>query len=270
MSARLRGPARSLLSSALALALALTAGCVAPETRPGTPDHPAFQRAEQAMLLGDEDQALTLYRSYRQGFGNSDLVSECFLREGTILLKKGRIAEAERSFHEAIARPRSTFVAASAWVGVGDCRFSVDDYDGAATAYQRSLDLGARDARNDYALYRLGVSRQRSGDWEAGKSCYQLVLRDHEKSALKVRAEQRLRYPDRSLHLQVGAFQNEAGAKELETRLHAQGLIAKTVNVANGPAPYLVWVGDYDSVAIANRQLPAVKAVVGEGVILVP
>jgi tetratricopeptide (TPR) repeat protein len=208
--------------------------------------------------------------SYREGFGDSPLVSECSYWEGTILLRKGRTGEAERLFETTIGRPRSTWFQAAAWVGIGDCRFTIDDYRGAAQAYQRSLDLGVQDARNDYALYRLGVARQRAGDWEAGKACYQIVVRDYAKSALRTRAEQRLRYPDCSLHLQVGAFQSEEGARKLETLLHGKGMIARTVHITGGAAPYLVWVGDYASIAHAQTALAQVKALCGDTVVLVP
>jgi TolA-binding protein len=266
-------PARGArgLGAVLLLSLGLGAGCVAPETRPEAPAHPLFVRAEQAFLDGREDEALDLFRSYRQSFGGSPVVTECHYWEGAIHLKKGRTGEAEASFRSALAGPRSHWIAASAWFGVGDCRFAVDDYEGAIRSYQRGLDLRVPDARNDYALYRTGVARQRIGDWEEGKSCYAVLVRDYARSALRTRAEQRLRYPDRSLHLQVGAFQSEDAARRLESDLHAKGFIARTVRIEHGAAPWLVWVGDYASVSHAQREVARVRAACeGQEVVLVP
>ena len=260
----------SIFVSAMAAAVLSLAGCVTPVARPAAPDHPLLVRAEQCMLSGDDDQALKLYRSYREGFRPSPLESECHYWEGTIHLKKGRVDDAERSFGACISNPRSHFIEAEASIGLGDCRFVSDDYSGAITSYQRALDLRVPDARNDYALYRLGVARQRLGDWDAGRSCYQLILRDMKKSPLAQRAEQRLRYPDRFMHYQVGAFQAEDGAQRLERALHAKGLIARTVNLANGPAPYLVWVGDYPTFAHAAQARDEVKKLCGDEVVLVP
>jgi tetratricopeptide (TPR) repeat protein len=260
--------ARWLTSILLALSLS---ACATTASRPPAPEHPMLVRAEQALLAGDDEQALQCYRAYRTGFADGDLVSECYAWEGTIHLKKGRLAEAEAAFKGALGDARSRFVEAQAHVGLGDCRFARDDYAGAIQSYQRALDLRVPDARNDYALYRCGVARQRLGEWEAGKACYQLVVRDHRKSPLAGRAEQRLRYPDRYLHLQVGAFQAEDGAKALEESLHRRGLVAKTVNVVNGPAPYLVWVGDYTSFGAAQSAMAQVKSAAGtEEVVLVP
>lgn len=260
---------RIVSSFGFALALVI-AGCTTPASRPPAPEHPLLVRAERELLAGNEAEALRLYRAYRVGFEPSPFVSECRYWEGAILLKQGKLDEAERSFRACLADPRSRFLEAAAWVGFGDCRFAADDYSGAIQAYQRALDLRVPDARNDYAIYRLGVARQRVGDWEAGRACYQLVLHDHAKSPLRVRAEQRLRYPDRYLHLQVGAFQLEESAKQLEVYLHEKGLIARTVNVVNGAAPYLVWVGDYSSFALAQAALPDVRKLCGESVVLVP
>ncbi|HVY62681.1 MAG TPA: tetratricopeptide repeat protein, partial [Planctomycetota bacterium] len=118
-----------LLAVALG-ALSLATGCVAPETRPPAPSHPMLVKAEQAMLAGDEDGALKLYRAYREGFAESAFDSECWYWEGTILLKKGRVEEAASAFASCIARPRSRFLEAEASVGLGDCRFVRDDYRG--------------------------------------------------------------------------------------------------------------------------------------------
>ncbi len=260
----------SFLGVALCLTLAAgAAGCATPATRPPPPDHPLIVRAEQAMLAGDEDEALKLYRAFRAGFRPSPLESECHYWEGTILLKRGKAADAEKSFYGCVSAPRSRFIEAAGWIGIGDCRFVRDDYQGAILAYDRALRLSVPDARSDYALYRLGIARQRQGEWELGKACYRLLVRDHGQSPLRPRAEQRLRWPDQYLHLQVGAFQQEESAKKLEGYLHQKGLIAKTVNVS-GPAPYLVWVGDYPSARDANAAMPEVRRLCGDSVVLVP
>lgn len=256
---------------ALAAALALAAGCATrAAVRPPAPDHPLMVQAEQALLDGREDEALRLYRAYRLGFTPSPLASECLIREGTLLLKRGRAAEAESCFRGALGAPRARHVEVAALIGLGDCRFVLDDYAGAADAYQRALDRRVPDARNDYALYRLGVARQRLGEWETGRACYDLILRAHPKSPLALQAEQRLRYPDRSLYLQAGAFQAEEGARRLESALHRKGLLVRTVNLASGPAPYVVWVGGYPTFAAAQAAMPRVKDLAGGEVRLVP
>jgi hypothetical protein len=90
------------------------------------------------------------------------------------------------------------------------------------------------------------------------------------KSPLAQRADQRLRFPDRFMHYQVGAFQSEQQARKAEEALHARGVIAKTVNVTAGPAPYVVWIGDYPTFAHASAALPEVRKLCGEQVVLVP
>ena len=78
-------------------------------------------------------------------------------------LERGEAVQAEGALSQALAGARTRVVGAQARIGLGDCAFVRDDYASAVTHYQRALDLNVPDARNDYALYRCGVARQRLG-----------------------------------------------------------------------------------------------------------
>jgi tetratricopeptide (TPR) repeat protein len=273
--------ARIWTSTALAAILLLpgVAGCagtpagpVADDRSPAAkarPDHPLLVRAEQAYLAGDRDAALLDYRSYRTGFDGGPFTSDAWYWEGVILLEKGDAAGARTAFSAATAGARSRFIEAQARIGLGDCAFVCDRFGDAIDAYQSAIALHCPDARNDYCLYRLAAARQRNGEWSAGRSDYELLLRDHPKSQLTARVEQRLRYPDQAYHLQVGAFGDEESAGVLRGLVQSKGVNAKVVRTG-GPEPYLVWVGTYMRYDEAREARGDVQQMCGREAVLVP
>ena len=273
--------ARMSSSAALAAILLLPglAGCAsAPSGGPGgadaraaivRPDHPLLVQAEQAYLAGDRDTALADYRAYRTGFNGGPFTSDAWTWEGVILLEKGQAAGAQTAFDEAVRTARSPFVLAQARIGLGDCAFVTDRFHDAIDEYQSALSLHCADARNDYCLYRLAAARQRNGEWSAGQSDYELLLRDCPKSQLMARVEQRMRYPDQAYHLQVGAFPDEQSASSLRGLVQSKGVNAKVVRTG-GAEPYLVWVGTYTRYEDARDALPGVQSLCGREAVLVP
>lgn len=265
-------PGRSTFAGLLLALAAGGAGCVTGGggARPDAPDHPLLVRAEQAYLEGDCDRALAAYRGYRAGFGPSPFCADASYFEGVILLEKGDPASAEAAFRACIAAPRTRFLEAQAWIGLGDCHFVRDRYGDAIAAYQRALDLRVPDARTDYALYRLAAARQRYGEWSGGRTCYEMLIRDHPRSVLAARARQRLAYADHSFHLQVGAFHDEENARNLSGYVLSKGIPAKVVRGGADEGPWLVWAGAYQSYEAAKGAVPEIQAICGKEVTLVP
>lgn len=273
--------ARNSTSAALAALLLLPgiAGCV---TAPGggsgatsesaravRPDHPLLVRAEQAYLAGDREAALAGYRAYRTGFNGGPFTAYAWNWEGVILLEKGDAAGAETAFSAAVRTARGKFDEAQARIGLGDCAFVTDRFGAACDAYLGALSVHCPDARNDYCLYRLAAARQRNGEWSAGRSTYEIMLRDHPQSLLTARVEQRMRYPDQAYHVQVGAFADEDGAAALRGVVQSKGVNAKVVRTA-GAEPYLVWVGTYMRYEDAREALGDVQQMCGREAVLVP
>jgi tetratricopeptide (TPR) repeat protein len=246
----------------VAVAMLCVGGCRIHQTLPRDPvaPHPMLARAEQAYLKGEHAEALRLFRGYADGFGAGDGVATARYWEGVILLERGMAAEARQPLELAHGAVRSRRVRAQVLMALGDVGFALDDYPGAIRRYQEALDLQVPDARNDYAVYRLGVARQRAGDWGGGKSSYDVLVRDYPASALIPLARRRLDFPASGFHIEVQRFTGEDRAAALERELERRGYPARRVHDASADRPWRVWAGpfaSYHDASIARGALSA-------------
>ena len=261
------------LACAVALSAALpSAGCTV--TRAGYAEgtrspaaHPMFARAQQSYLRGNLDEALDLFRGYRQGFAGQAVLAEAWYWEGLIHLEKGSLDAAEQSFTHAAKGATAAHIEANAFMGLGDCAFAQDRFPVALAHYQRAVDMRVPEARNDYALYRLGVTRQRLGDWGGGQSFYQLLLRDHPHSPLVERARERIAFPARAFHVELARFADAREARLEQLRIQSAGQRCQLVEHAGGVS---VWVGGYPRYDVAKAAAPALEAIAGRPVTIVP
>ncbi len=266
---RPRGPALFPLAPLLLAGALVGAGCTgakgggAGARADGPPDHPLLAEAAERYLAGDRDGALARWRAYRAGFGPSPFCADAWYWEGVVLLETGDRAGAERAFRECLRAPRSRWFAAMAECGLGDSLFAADRFDEAVEAYRRALDQRCPDARTDYILYRMAVANERAGNWSRGRTCYELLLRDHPRSALSARARERLEHPHPAFFVQVGAFADEESARTLSLQILSKGLPARVVRGSGGEAPYLVWAGSFGRYDEARDALPEIARLCG-------
>ncbi|MHC4828867.1 MAG: tetratricopeptide repeat protein [Planctomycetota bacterium] len=217
--------------------------------------HPMYQRAERAYLLGDHQESLTLFRAYRKGHAPRGAGAWAWYWEGQILLEQGEGQAAETAFEKAVSSSYHPLLEALSYTGLGDCAFADTRYEEATAHYQRVLDLKVPEARNDYVLYRLGVTRQRRGDWGGGLSYLQHLLAMHPQSPLKEKAEARIAFPARLFYYALNQHETETQARAALQPLIEQGLRGRVVSLQDG-GPYLVLAGGYMTHAEAVEQKP--------------
>lgn len=241
--------ARSHFTLSLLLATSLLGGSGCVVTHAGYPDpttgpHPMFAKAQAAYLRGDLDKSLTLFRAYRAGYASDGFDADAFYWEGVILLEQQNYTEGRESLAIAAREARDHTMAANAFVGLGDCAYAEQDWDTARRHYQKVVDWRLPEARNDYALYRLGLVRQRLGDWGGAQSFFKLALQQYPHTPLKAKLQAQLDFVARSFYLDMGQFATATAARGLQTDLHSQGIRSKVVRNPWGNG-YRVWIGGY-------------------------
>ncbi|GIW71929.1 MAG: hypothetical protein KatS3mg102_1471 [Planctomycetota bacterium] len=237
---------------------------------PAPAAHPLFARAEQAYLRGEREQALELFRAYCLGFGHGEQGATARYWEGVILLELGQPELAEASFAIAIRESAQLRLRAQAITGLGDCAFARGDYEQAARQYRRAIDLGAPGARNDYALYRLGVAQQRAGDWGSGRNCYELLLRDYPHSPLAGLARRRLAFPLPGFHVEVAEFAEQTQAQLFSVRLRERGHPVRRLELPGRSPRWLVWAGPFATYAEAAAAAEALGGSLGRRLEVIP
>ena len=166
----------------------------------------------------------------------------------------------------ALLRPPSPISRALA---LGDCSLAEDRFDEATAHYQRSIDLQVAEARNDYTLYRLGVTRQRKGDWGGGQSFYQLVLKRYPASPYAARIRERLALPARAFYLDAGTFASRRDAESLELHIRAHGREAQIVS-GSKKGTFRVWAGGFPRYEAARDARPEYASICRKNLAIIP
>lgn len=231
--------------------------------------HPMLAEAEAAYMLDRKERAQNLYRSYRLGFAHGEDELECRYWEGLIALELGEPEVARPHLVEAVDAENPA-LRAKAFAALGDVQFVEGDYRLAARSYQRSLDLHVTEARNDYALYRLGLTRMRLGDWGGGTDHLRLLVKRYPNSMLAPRAQQRLALPVHGFFLTTEAFSERGSAELLAHHVQSQGFPTRLLHNGVAKTPWLVWVGPYSDVDAAQRDAQRLRKVVDSDFQLVP
>ncbi len=247
-------------------------GCRVHETLARDPigAHPLLERAQQAYLEGRKDEALRLFRGYADGFARGDGLATARYWEGVILLERGRTQEAERALEIARHAVDARWLRANILIALGDVAFSRDAFEHAERLYRRALDIADPGARNDYALYRIGVARQRGGDWGGGRTSLERLVRVYPDSPLAAHARKRLAFPLSGFHLEIERYAEADRAAALERELERRGYPARRLHEPGALRPWSVWVGPYAAYADAEHAAAQLGAMIGRRLEILP
>jgi TolA-binding protein len=117
-------------------------------------------------------QALGLYERFRDEFPDSRLDAEAGFQAGACLVALNQAAEAEAAFKEVAARHGKAAEAGEALLRIGELRYALENWTGAAKAFERVMQRGEDDPLFADALHGRGMARYESwspdalGDFE--------------------------------------------------------------------------------------------------------
>jgi len=202
-----------------------------------------LEQAEVYFLKGEYDIAM----SNCDGIINSSAVKDipqAYYLKGQILLKQGKIEEAQNIFEKVLADfPDSKFCDA-AQLGLADTYFSQKDYQRAIGEYRKIQEKYNQSQYKAIALYKLGKSCLAGGDMQQARFYFQKLQEDYPLS-FESKLVDELDDKQFSYSVQVGCFSKYENAEGLVAKLKKQGFDAYVNEKEGFPVFYRVRVGNF-------------------------
>jgi TolA-binding protein len=239
-----------------ALAVLALAGCngqLSPEAKQ------LLTQARTAYQRNDNGTVVSLTSRFFQEHPDSVALDEAHYLRGMARFRLGKYPAAVTDFKRALDETRSDSIRALAYTQLGEIAFMRNELDRAEEFTREALqytDPGEPPA--DKALYRLGCTLQRQGQWvEADERLGKVTFwfRDTE---LAKRARRRI--SARAWTVRAGTFTQRRFAEAAVRELRKADLPVKLqVEVRGGELVYLVEVGRFEDYSRAAAQLTAVR-----------
>ena len=159
------------------------------------------------------------------------------------------MAEARKAFTAALELKPAPAVAALAHAGLANAAYWMGDYGVAEAQWTRSYELFESDDIKAWVWYRVGLSQQRQGKWEAADQTFSSVQQKYSGTEAADRA--RARVGVRGFYVQVASFANPSSANQQAQALRAQGYPMGIANKSERGL-HAVMAGPYRSYAEAQ------------------
>jgi tetratricopeptide (TPR) repeat protein len=201
----------------------------------GCQDPGAARLREGYAALDDKryDEAFDAAEAYLQQHpGGSALASAVYLRGRVIeqRVKSGDAASAEdlrvaeQHYRKALELSPDRVLDGYIRTSLGHVCFWLGDYASAATYCTQAVGLLDNDELKVWVLYRIGICRQRLGQWNEADGVFALIRQQYPGSEAAERCRER--QGARDFRVQVAAFQSAVSADKVVASLRAQGIAA--------------------------------------------
>ena len=258
---------RMTMAAAVAASLFATAGC---GKEPMSPEALEILRSGiTAYNRGDDWTAVQRMDTFVARHGNTRRVDEAYYFRGLAHQRLKDPDKAKLDFTAALDNTDREDLEIRSYLALGDIAYDAGDTSGAEEMYRRVLAEGPRgDPPADHALYRLGATLQRQGNWhEADLNFNELIdqFSDTEMATLSSR-----RVHATAWTIQVAAFQSKERADTLARKLRESDHPAFVwpASMKDG-LYYLVRVGRHQTHTEAAASLRAVQAIAPEAFVTV-
>jgi tetratricopeptide (TPR) repeat protein len=135
---------------------------------------------------------------------------------------------AKAGYVEALQRNPARQLEAYVQTSLGNVSYWLNDYATAAEAFRKGHELLPAGDLKGWALYRLGLSQQRQGNWADADRTFAAV--QNQFPATEISKRSREHQGARAFHVQVAAFQKPANADQLIIDLRKRGMGAQRVH----------------------------------------
>ena len=197
----------------------------------------------------------------------SPATAEAYYIRGLTRLKRGDMRAAETDFTSAAKLADREDLKANAQVCLGSIAYERESFAQAYNYYRSAVSNLPRVSPNDWVLYKLGISAQKVGEWDAAKRYLGRLIREYPGGETAQRARERLDWD--YFTIQAGAFTNRDNALSRVEQLRRASLPAYREVRENGGKPVqVVYVGRYKDFKSAAESLDKVKRVVSDAQII--
>ena len=187
-------------------------------------------------------------------------VAQALYIRGMSNAQAGQRPQAYADLRRCAAVQTDTDVAWRAYFVLGTLHFEDEQWNLAAESLRAAADRMAAEPPKDYALFRLGLCYERSGQWQAALDVYADLVGIFSSGAYVQAAQRRLGLRANHFAVQCGAFRQKSNAENFRGELRTKALDAYIREETRGrTAMYVVLVGRYASYDDARAQLVMIK-----------
>ncbi len=187
-------------------------------------------------------------------------VARALYLRGMSNAQAGQRPQAYADLRRCAAVQTDTDVAWRAYFMLGTLHFDDEQWSLAAESFRAAAERMAAEPPKDCALYRLGLSHERMGRWQAALGVYADLVRTFTSGAYAPAARRRLELRADHFAVQCGAFRQRSNAESFQTELSSKALDAYIQKeTRRRTAMYVVLVGRYAGYDDARAQLAMIK-----------
>lgn len=198
---------------------------------------------------------------------NPDAVARARYVRGMAAARLGRRELAYTDLREA-ATAGAGQIAWSARAVLGVLHFEDEEWASASLSFRQAIDAMPDVAPKDALLYRLGLCRERMGQWSGARTAYHRVVTGFPRGPYAGLAARRLQLRADHYAVQCGVFARVGNAQKLATRLRSAGFDPVVrEELRGGRSMQVVLVGQYTRLDAAKGALAQVKNIVPEAVL---
>ena len=261
---RVRSSKRDAAVSLAALAAALV-GC-----GPLPPEAVRqLQQGQRHYESGQYTEAVKAMDRFLAGWAATDAAAEAYYIRGQSYLKLDQPQRCRADLERVLAGCKRADLCASAHVALGSMDWAAGRESAAIDHYRQALPELPDRSPKDIVLYRLGVGLQKAGQWSQARQHLAELVGGYPTSPVAAGARLRFSWTYEYFTIQVGAYGSSSGATREIERLRQAGLPAeKRLDSRSGRPLHAVRVGHYATYAEAERNLPRVRQVAADAIIV--
>ncbi len=248
---------RVLFTFIIYVNIAFINGCSQPDKKLVEGIKQGQQLYSQGNYVGAERKLGTVISAYP----SSPASAEAYYLRGLVRVKEGRKILAEQDFKRAIELTKRDDLKTNAHICLGSIYFDRKLWDNAYHHYRQACKNLPKISPNEWVLYRLGLTAQKTGRWKEAKKYFARLMREFPDTKAAKLARNKIGYE--FFTIQAGAFSKPYGAKKRYNQLRSQGLAVRIESqAANGKMLNIVFVGKYENIYKANEILKKVRNIV--------
>jgi TolA-binding protein len=128
--------------------------------------------ANRLFIDGHLERAATEFNRFIYFFPDDDRVESALFHEGLSFFKLNRFQEAQKVFSRLVERGSEREYTPRASLMIAECRFKMNDVDGAVICLQQMIAAAKETAVRDEAWYRLAWLMIETGEWQKAKIAF--------------------------------------------------------------------------------------------------
>lgn len=132
-----------------------------------------YHYAQHLFSTGQYDSAIHEFNRFLYFFPTHGKAESAMFQVGDALFRSNRFQEAEATFIRVLEKAMDKELTQSAYFMIAECRFKLNDVNGAAISLKRLISITPDPAVKDRAWHRLGWLFVEAGDWENARNAFQ-------------------------------------------------------------------------------------------------